>query len=80
MSKSLIDDQLPFFKQVSLFKNLNEKQIKKILNIMTLSDVKKGEMITREGDLGDSMFILLQGEVEMSGGGHTKIRDFSLHP
>ena len=66
MSKSLIDDQLPFFKQVSLFKNLNEKQIKKILNIMTLSDVKMGEMITREGDLGDSMFILLQGEVEIS--------------
>ena len=33
---------------------------------MTVSEVKKGEMITREGDSGDSMFILLQGEVEIS--------------
>ncbi len=66
MSKSLIDEQLPFFRQVSLFKDLNEKQIKKILNIMTVSEVKKGEMITREGDSGNSMFVLLQGEVEIS--------------
>jgi CRP-like cAMP-binding protein len=66
MSNPLIDEHLSFFKQVSLFKNLDEVQIKKIMAIMTHSEVKKNEMITREGEIGYSMFILLKGEVEIS--------------
>jgi len=66
MSNPLVDQHLSYFKKVSLFKNLNEVQIKKIMTIMTLSEIKKNEMITREGEPGDSMFILLNGEVEIS--------------
>jgi CRP-like cAMP-binding protein len=66
MSNPLIDQRLSYFKQVSLFKNLDEVQIKKIMTLMTLSEIKKNEMITREGESGDSMFILLKGEVEIS--------------
>jgi len=66
MSNPLIDKHLSFFKKISLFKNLDEIQIKKIMNIITLSDIKKNDMITREGEAGDSMFILLKGEVEIS--------------
>jgi len=33
---------------------------------MTITEIKKNEMITREGEPGDSMFILLKGEVEIS--------------
>ena len=36
------------------------------MNILTISEVKKGEMITCEGESGDDMFILLKGEVEIS--------------
>ena len=61
-----ISEYLEFFKLVSLFSDLNETQIKKIMSIMAISDIKKGEMITREGEHGDSMFILLKGQVEIS--------------
>jgi len=61
-----IEEHLSYFKRVSLFKHLDEDQIKKIMVIMKLSEVKKDEMITREGESGDSMFILLKGEVEIS--------------
>ena len=66
MSNPLVDQHLSFFKKVSLFKNLDEIQIKKIMKIMTIAEIKKNEMITREGEPGDSMFILLKGEVEIS--------------
>jgi CRP/FNR family transcriptional regulator/CRP/FNR family cyclic AMP-dependent transcriptional regulator len=66
MANPLIDQHMPYFKLVSLFKNLNDTQIKKIMEIMIISEVKKNEMITREGEFGDSMFILLKGEVEIS--------------
>ena len=66
MSNPLIDQYLTYFKKVTLFKNLDETQIKKIMTIMTLSEIKKNDMITREGEHGDSMFILLKGEVEIS--------------
>ena len=61
-----IGEHLAFFKLVSLFQDLDEKQIKKIMGIMAISEIKKGEMITREGEHDDSMFILLKGEVEIS--------------
>ena len=66
MSNPLIDQHLAYFKKVSLFKNLDEIQIKKVMKIMTITEIKKSEMITREGEPGDSMFILLKGEVEIS--------------
>jgi CRP/FNR family cyclic AMP-dependent transcriptional regulator len=66
MSNPLIDQHLSYFKKVSLFKNLDEVRIKKVMKIMTITEIKKGEMITREGEPGDSMFILLKGEVEIS--------------
>jgi cGMP-dependent protein kinase len=66
MPNPLINKHLPYFKKVSLFQHLDEIQIKKIMNIMKISEVKKNEMITREGEFGDSMFILLKGEVEIS--------------
>jgi CRP-like cAMP-binding protein len=66
MLNPLINAHLSYFKRVSLFKHLDEVQIKKIMVIMSLSEVKKNEMITREGESGGSMFILLKGEVEIS--------------
>ena len=66
MPNPKIDEHLNYYKRVSLFKHLDEGQIKKIMAIMKLFEVKKNEMITREGETGDSMFIILKGEVEIS--------------
>jgi len=61
-----IKEYFSFFKHVSLFHNLDESQIKMVMEVMTVTDVKKGEMITKEGDHEDSMFVLLKGQVEIS--------------
>lgn len=66
MSNPLIEQHLPYFKKVSLFNNLDEVQIKKIMELMTVKDFRKNEIITKEGESGESMFILLKGEVEIS--------------
>ncbi|TFH00870.1 MAG: cyclic nucleotide-binding domain-containing protein [Calditrichales bacterium] len=66
MIDPLIIGHLSFYQKVSLFEGLNEKQLKSIMEIMTLSEIKKGDLITREGEIGDSMFILIKGEVEIS--------------
>ena len=61
-----IEEYFSFFKLVSLFQDLNESQIKKVMEVMAISEIRKGEMITKEGEHGDSMFILLKGQVEIS--------------
>ena len=66
MVHPFIEEHQDFFNFVSLFQELDENHIKKIMEMMTISEIKRGEMITREGDHGDSMFILLKGEVEIS--------------
>jgi CRP-like cAMP-binding protein len=58
--------QLPFFRMVSLFQGLDEIQIRKIVEIMYVTDISSGEIITREGANEDTLFILLKGEVEIS--------------
>lgn len=57
---------LPFFKKVSLFRNLSDSQINKITKGIHIADVKKGEVITTEGAEEDTIFILIEGEVEIS--------------
>ncbi len=66
MTKDVLKEQLPFFRKVMLFKDLDDRQIMEVIKLMSDLDVKSGEFITREGDKGDSLFILLQGHVEIS--------------
>ena len=66
MVRQKVSAYFDFFKQVPLFQGLTEEQIRSLMTLMTLSEIKKDEMITREGEHGDSMFILLKGEVEIS--------------
>ncbi len=57
---------LPFFRKVSFFRNLNDSQINTITNGMQIADVKQGEVIATEGAQEDTIFILIEGEVEIS--------------
>lgn len=66
MNRAQLKKELPFFKKVSLFYKLDDKQINEIIDIMKLRHVKAGEMITQEGSDEDTVFILLKGEVEIS--------------
>ncbi len=57
---------LDFFKSVSLFDGLTVDQIQKMIGLMKLKQVDTGIRITEEGAREDSVFILIEGEVEIS--------------
>jgi len=57
---------IPFFRKVSLFKNLDDEQISKVCSSMQISNVEQDTVITTEGAQEDTIFILIEGEVEIS--------------
>ena len=60
-----INEYLSFFKKVLFFKNLSESQIKKVIAGMQIAEVPAGKIITKEGAREDTLFILVEGEVEI---------------
>ena len=58
--------RIEHFKKVSLFRDLNEEQIKRLIPIMQQEFFEQGVYITREKESGSKLYILLQGEVEIS--------------
>ena len=57
---------LDIFKSVPLFEGMTVEQIQTIINVMKLKQVDAGQRITEEGANEDSVFILMDGEVEIS--------------
>ena len=55
-----------FLKKTHLFFGLSESQLEKIRKYMTEITVKSGETIIKDGEKGDTMYLLLKGEVEVS--------------
>ncbi|MFA4915233.1 MAG: cyclic nucleotide-binding domain-containing protein [Syntrophales bacterium] len=51
--------------EIELFRNIAPEQIKKVLNISHTVKFHENETIMREGDAGDSMYILMEGTVEV---------------
>jgi len=52
-------------KNHSLFKNLTQEQYQKIIQIFKEKHIKKNEIIIKEGDTGDSAFLLIKGKVSI---------------
>lgn len=55
-----------FLTQSPLFRNLDETERAQILIIGQRRSCKKGEILFREGDAGDGLFIVVQGSVRIS--------------
>jgi CRP/FNR family transcriptional regulator, cyclic AMP receptor protein len=53
-------------RKTSLFQDLDEKEIKQVLILAKPKNFPAGAVIIREGEAGDSMFIILEGEVEIT--------------
>jgi CRP/FNR family cyclic AMP-dependent transcriptional regulator len=49
-----------------IFKDLDDQEVEEILEISQERRFVNGEIITQEGERGDSMFILIDGNVEVS--------------
>lgn len=54
------------FRKFSIFKDLTREQIEKVARLFSYRKYSEGEIIFKEGDRGDSLFILLEGEVEIT--------------
>ena len=54
-------------KKISLFEDIkdNEDAMKRVLGICTPRKFRKGEYFIKEGDMGDELFILLEGSVDI---------------
>lgn len=53
-------------KDFSIFKGLDESEIKLFEDKISSVDVSEGNSFIIEGDVGDSIFLLLEGEVEIN--------------
>ena len=54
------------FKNYLIFDGLSEQEIEKFIKLMTFKKVKENEVIIKEGDNGDTIILLLNGEVSMT--------------
>ncbi len=61
---AMTDTQI--FKKIFLFQDLQEKEVQEVLGLAALRTFPAGEVIIHEGEAGDSMFIMCQGEVEIT--------------
>lgn len=59
-------DIAAFLEGMPLFEGLTAEQVAKIVAICRLADVKAGTAIVREGERGDTMYVLVEGRVEVS--------------
>ena len=55
-----------FLRTVSLFSNLDEVELRKVLGVFKEQDFKKGDIILMEEDTGKYMYIVLEGRVKVS--------------
>ena len=54
------------FKNYLIFDGLSEDEIKKFIDLMKFKKVKNNEVIIKEGDDGDTIVLLLSGEVSIT--------------
>lgn len=61
-----MENDIFLLKHISLFENLNDDEITRIRNICTPVSFSKDEIIMQEGDVGDTMYIIIEGTVEVA--------------
>jgi len=55
-----------FFRKISLFQDLDDREIEEVLDRTKPRKFPAGAEIIREGEPGDSMYIMISGEVEIT--------------
>ncbi len=66
LKRGAMDKKITVLKQSILFRDLTDAQIGQILGIAREVSVPKDHLIMTEGAVGDSLFIILRGTVEVS--------------
>jgi len=60
------DKDTAFFRKIFLFQDLEDREIEQVLDRTTPREFSAGDEIIREGEPGDSMYIMVSGEVEIT--------------
>jgi CRP/FNR family cyclic AMP-dependent transcriptional regulator len=60
-----MEQEIDLLRETEIFRNLTEDQIRKILKISRKVTFSEGEVILREGEEGDTFYIILEGTVEV---------------
>ena len=60
------DKDTAFFRKIFLFQDLEDREIEQVLDRASPREFPAGSEIIREGEPGDSMFIMISGEVEIT--------------
>ncbi|OQY30181.1 MAG: hypothetical protein B6244_01045 [Candidatus Cloacimonetes bacterium 4572_55] len=60
-----IMEKILFLKTASVFDGMNSEQLKLISGITTEEDLNPREDLFRQGELGDKMYIIISGEIEI---------------
>lgn len=60
-----MEKEIALLHETELFKDLNAEQITKVLSIARRVSFSEGEIIVREGDVGETMYIILEGSVDV---------------
>jgi CRP/FNR family transcriptional regulator, cyclic AMP receptor protein len=61
-------EKVIILKSVEIFQDLADEHLVNVAGILARKDVHEGERILREGDLGTSMFIIVNGKVRVHRG------------
>ncbi len=56
---------------VPIFEDLSRKQLKKVAAVSDLVEYMQKHSIVREGEIGDSFFVILRGQANVTTGGKT---------
>lgn len=68
MSNSIIDERIRCLRGVSLFSRTPETVLDQIAAVLTPQVFQAGDVIFTKGDLGDSLYIIAEGEVRVYDG------------
>ncbi len=60
-----VNRKLDALRQIHLFEQLSYSELVKVLNIARIEKKQKGSIIIREGDMGDCMYIIVHGSVDI---------------
>jgi cAMP-binding proteins - catabolite gene activator and regulatory subunit of cAMP-dependent protein kinases len=65
------ENLVKWLKQVPIFENLEDKQLKKLQSAFTTNKFKEGEVIAKEGEMSVAFYLVSDGEVEVRKGNKT---------
>jgi len=58
-------DEMALLQQIPLFTDLPQEQLRSLVSVLERRTYRKGQIILRQGDQGDSLFVIVSGRVRI---------------